>query len=185
MKIIKKNLKLIAGIVVIAIILGVVFSFGRQKGNTASTNSVSVASLRTDEPTAVAEINQNFDFELLNANSQKKMVKFTVTTVERKEEIKLKDQTRKPTKDKDYLLVRIEIQNDHIDRLAIASGDRVRLQDDSGKLFAPDYHNGAVIIEPLSVKKDLLAFVVDKQDKSFVLQVGDLEQEKQKIEINF
>lgn len=167
-----------------AIVLVGIFLAGRQRGSSTSSNKT-IMSRSDDEVTAVASVNQSFEFGLQNINKKTEIVKFTITSVERKNEIKLKEQLRKPSEGKDYLLVRIEIDNPHTDKLAIASADRIRLLADGERSFAPDYHNGVVILEPISVKRDLVAFVVNKADKSFILQVGDLTGDKQKIEVNF
>ncbi len=76
------------------------------------------------------------------------------------------------------------LKEEKTEKLAFGSAERIRLDVD-GKFYAPDYHNGIVVIDPISVKKDLLAFSVEKKTDKFVLQVGELEGEKEKIEINF
>lgn len=130
-------------------------------------------------------INKNFEFLAIDASKTKVPVVFTLVSAERKEDITLKGESRKPSSGKDYLFLRVEIQNNKTERVAIASMDRIRLKDDKGNLYAPDYHNGNVVVDPISTKKDLLAFAVDKKQKTFILQVGELDGEKQEIEVKF
>ena len=180
---INKKVKIIFVIVCVTVVLGGLFIVGKGKGESKSQSPVVTTTV--SEPSAKAEINQTFLVSISNASKVTREVNFTITSVERKGEIRLKDVTRRPASGKDYLLIRIEIQNDHSEKLAIASQDRIRMVGDQGKLFAPDYHNGAIVVEPLSVKKDLVAYVVDKSTKSFSFMVGDLNGEKQRIEVNF
>jgi len=121
----------------------------------------------------------------VNAKKQEVPVTFTITTIERKDEIKVKGDPRRLTGGRDFVLVRIEIENDATERVAIASADRVRLEGGGGKLFAPDYHNGNVVVDPISVRRDLLAFIVDTDVKKLTFLVGELEGEKQRIEVSF
>lgn len=116
---------------------------------------------------------------------KKEKLGFTIKTAELKKEIRVKDQTRKAREDKLYLLLRIELENNTPKRLTFATPDYVRLVAKDDKKYAPDYHNGTVIVDPLSIKNDLIAFSVDKNQKQVSFLVGDLEGEKEKIDIKF
>jgi hypothetical protein len=134
--------------------------------------------------TAFVEINKSFEFKAIDASKKEVPITFTIVSAERKDSIKVKGEDRKPVAGKDYLLLRIEMQNGKTQRVAIATSDRIRL-DENGKLFAPDYHNGNVVIDPISTKKDIIAFAVDAKQKTFTFQIGELDGEKQKVEVNF
>jgi len=151
--------------------------------NTSSTSSVS--SDKSVKAKATVSVGKSFEFRAVNAKKELVPVSFTITSMERKDEIRVKDKPRKLTGNKDYLLIRIEIQNDTTDRVAIATTDHIRLVEENGKLFAPDYHNGNVVIDPLSVRRDIVSFVVDEGVKKFTFQVGELTGDKQKIEVAF
>lgn len=177
----KKGLLLIIGIVVVILILGVsIFSGSDKTGSKVSVSSDSSAKVK-----ATVSIGKTFEFKAINATKETKPVKFTVTAAERKDEIKVKDEPRSAPAGKDYLLVRIEIENELTERLAISTTDRIRLIGANGKPFASDYNNGTVVIDPLSVRRDILAFLVDEKTKKFTFSVGELDGEKQRIEINF
>ena len=169
------------GLGVILVILIFVLIGGSK--NTSSTSVVS--SDKSTKATATATIEKTFEFHAVNAKKELIPVSFTITSMERKDEIRVKDKARKLTGSKDYLLIRIEIQNDTTDRVAIATTDHIRLVGENDKLFAPDYHNGNVVIDPLSVRRDIVAFVVDEGVNKFTFQVGELTGDKQKIEVIF
>jgi hypothetical protein len=180
----RKNNKLILGAIAVIAFLGLAYFLSQ------SSNSPSVASSRisaNNQPAATkatASVNKQFDFHAINQKKESKEITFSITTVDRKDEIKVKDATRKASIGKDYILVRLEMDNKNSERLALAPSDFIRLEVD-GKLFAPDYHNGNVILDPLSVKRDIVSFVVPKDIKQFTFQVGELSGKKEKIEISF
>lgn len=145
------------------------------------TAPVAVAS-----PIATVEINRAFKFPIPGKDSttEEGNVTFTITTAEKKDEIKVKREPRQTAKGKDYLLLRLEINNPTTGRIKFMSADYVRMIVDDKK-FAPDYHNGIVDLDPISVRKDLMAFVVDEKIKSFTMQVGPLDKEKETITVEF
>ena len=175
----------IIGIAAVVVLLIIVFVASRPRTPNMSQQSSTAVLSETTKAKATANINKSFTFSAVNQAKQKQPVNFTITTVERKDEIKVQGEARRANKDVDFLLVRIEIENDKTERLAIAPADLIRLEDERGKLFSPDYHNGNVILDPISVKKDVISFVVNKSSKSFSLQVGELEGEKEKVEVKF
>ena len=177
----KKRLLLIIGIAVVILILGVSI-FGRTD---KTGGGVSVSSDNSAKVKATVNIGKTFEFKAVSAAKETKPVKFTLISAERKDEIKVKDEPRSAPAGKDYLLIRIEIENGLTERLAILTSDRIRLVGNNGKSFASDYNNGTVVIDPLSVRRDIVAFVVDEKTKKFTFSVGELDGEKQKIEINF
>lgn len=180
-----RNKYIVFGTIAVVLVLAIVFFVTRRPQTASVTKSSSAVLSDTAKAKAVANINKTFTFKAVNQSKQTKDVSFTITTVERKDEIKVQGETRKANKNVDFLLVRIEIENQHTERLAIASADLIRLEDERGKLYSPDYHNGNVILDPISVKKDLISFVVDSGSKNFTLQVGELEGEKEKVDIKF
>jgi len=183
--IIKRNRKLLI-VLAVAIPFLLIFVAGKSKSlNFNNSSKQEISSEGLIKAKASVQVGKNFDFIAVNAQKEEVPVKFTITTVERKDEIKVKDEPKKVSSGKDFLLIRIEIQNDSTERVAIATTDRIRLEAEGGKLFAPDYHNGNVVIDPLAVKRDLVAFIVDANQKEFSFLVGELSGEKQRIEIKF
>ncbi|MBI4034961.1 MAG: hypothetical protein HY381_01010 [Candidatus Chisholmbacteria bacterium] len=173
--------KLPVVLIVILVILGVSLLINRSTRQ-PSSSTTQTSSVKTK---ATATIGKSFQFQAVNAQKDTLPVTFTITTIDRKDQIQVKGDPQKASAGKDYLLVRIEIDNPHTDRLAIASTDRIRLESESGKLFAPDYHNGNVVIDPLSVRRDAVVFLVDANTKKFSFLVGELTGDKQRLAVNF
>lgn len=137
-------------------------------------------------------VNREFEFLVTAINDQGQFIarkqgkiKFIISEAELKKEIKVKNETRKAGDGQSYLIIRIELQNDTPDRLAIISSKYVRLIGLENKKFSPDFHNAMVAIDPLSVRRDIVAYIVNENSKNFSFQVGELEGDKQSIEIAF
>lgn len=64
--------------------------------------------------------------------------------------------------------------------------DYVRLIIDGNQeeKLAPDIHNDPVEIQAISTKQTRLGFAIDDNDKSLALQVGEIDGEKEVIELN-
>lgn len=155
---------------------------------TKSSNSKKGAQEQKTAPVkAKMEIGKNFQF-FANHIGKKgaEDVSFTLVSAELKDEIMVNSNSRKAAKGSQFLLLRLEIENQTTEKLSFTSSDLIRLISKEGKSFSPDFHNGIVIIDPLSVRKDLVSFIVAEEEKNFTLMVGELEQEeKEKVEIKF
>lgn len=135
---------------------------------------------------ATTEVKKSFKFSASKiAGKGEEEVNFTITTAELKDEIKVKGVPRKANKGNLFLLLRLEIENESTNRLSLTPADLIRLVGENEKKFAPDFHNATIIIDPISVRKDLVSFIVSQEQRKFTLLVGELEKEKEKVEVNF
>lgn len=137
------------------------------------------------------DINREFEFNVSAINDQgqilknQEKIKFKLIEAELKKDIKLKGESKKTNDGQKYLILRIELQNDSVNRVAIISNKYIRLVGDGEKKFSPDFHNAMIAIDPLSVRRDLVAYIVNDNVSNFTFQVGELEGDKQPIEIVF
>lgn len=132
------------------------------------------------------EVGRSFTFPAqIQGGKKTEDITFTLTQAERKNEIKVKGQPRQAQSGRDFLLLRIELDNPSTEKLVFASADFIRLLGKEEKKFSPDFHNGSVIIDPLSVRRDLVSFIIPEEKKSFTFLVGELEKDKERLEINF
>lgn len=135
---------------------------------------------------ASVSVGKSFEFEAAKVGKKGvEEVTFTIVSAELKEEIKVKGTPKKAESGKLFLVLRFEIENGSSERLSLISSDLVRLVTEGEKKFAPDFHNASIIIDPLSVRKDLVSFIVLKEEKSFTFSVGELEKKKEELRINF
>lgn len=177
--------------IILGIILLSIFGFklaAKVKNNISSKSDpkkiVSTAKQKVD-------LKREFEFKIPIVDDQgrfsakQEKIKFILTEAEIKDDIKVKGEDRKAKEGQHYLILRIELQNDSPNRLAIISNKYVRLIGLDGKKYSPDFHNAMVAIDPLSVRRDLVAYIINKDSKNFTFQVGELESDKQTIEIAF
>jgi len=170
------------------LLLLVIFGFaGYQAVRRPASLKKTASEPRVIPAKSTVEIGKSFVFPAPKIGKKgEEDVTFTIAYAELKDEITVKGNPRKATKGNQFLLLRLEIENKAPDRLSLIPSDYIRLVSEEGKNFSPDFHNAAIIIDPLSVRKDLVSFIVGQDEKKFTFMVGELEEEeKEKVEINF
>ena len=181
----KKLIYVLLGIVVIVFFGYKVISNSNKQETQIDPKVIGTTSSQT------VELNKEMEFPVQVINdsgqflNQEEDVKFIITEAELKDTIKVKGEERKANQGQKYLILRIELQNDSSDRLAIISSKYVRLLGLEDKKFSPDFHNAMIAVDPLSVRRDLVAYIVNSDSKTFKFQIGELEGDKQLIEITF
>ena len=181
----KKLIYVLLGIVVIVFFGYKVISNSNKQETQIDPKVIGTTSSHT------VELNKEMEFPVQVINdsgqflNQEEDVKFIITEAELKDTIKVKGEERKANQGQKYLILRIELQNDSSDRLAIISSKYVRLLGLEDKKFSPDFHNAMIAVDPLSVRRDLVAYIVNSDSKTFKFQIGELEGDKQLIEITF
>lgn len=181
----KKFFYIIAGILII-IALGYTVYIKKSPSKAVEPKSIESKS------SGKVVLNREFEFSIPAINDQGQFIakrngqiKFILIEADLKTEIKVKGESRQAKEGQTYLILRIELQNNTPDRLAIISSKYVRLIGLENKKFSADFHNAMVAVDPLSVRRDIVAFIVNENSKNFTFQVGELEGEKQSIEIAF
>lgn len=184
-KIFKRYFYIIAGLIIL-VVLGYKIIV-----NKSSSKAVEPKAIET-QGNQIVTLNREFEFSIPAINDggqfiakKEGKIKFKLNEAELKKDIKVKGESRQASEGQIYLILRIELQNDTPDRLAIISSKYVRLIGLENKKFSPDFHNAMVAVDPLSVRRDIVAFIVNKDSKNFTFQVGELEGEKQSIEVAF
>ncbi|MBI2617196.1 hypothetical protein HYW55_03630 [Candidatus Gottesmanbacteria bacterium] len=167
--------------IVIALIVLFVIGIGGARfissrvGQTASAKSVS-------QP-----VNRSFEFTALNNQGKPviQKIKVTATTVEKTNQVLVKDQTFVAKNNKTFLILQLDLKNDATIPLNILPGDLVRLtvNGDEENKFAPDLHNNLVYVAAISTKPDRIGFVIPQDAKEFKLYVGELDGKKEEIPI--
>lgn len=138
------------------------------------------------EVLASQELNVSYTFSALDSSSTPAgEVVFRIARAEKAQEVLVQGRPANAKGDKAFLVLHIEIDNSDIEKRYISPVDVLRLIGDEGKLFAPDIHSSVVEIQPISTKITRVGFVVLKARDNFQIQVGELEGEKQILEVNF
>lgn len=181
----RKIIKLLFGLFVILVVLLLGSKIISKTGLFQKTAQKEKAN---EEVAAKATVNigRSFTFEAQKVKTKgTEEVKFTLAQAELKDQIRVKGVPKNADSNNQFLLLRLEIENSSTDDLSITPSDLIRLVREEGKMFAPDFHNATVIIDPLSVRKDLVSFVVPATEKNFSFLVGELDGDKETVVVNF
>ncbi|MEK7581478.1 MAG: hypothetical protein AAB512_04285 [Patescibacteria group bacterium] len=181
----KKHPKI--AIAVLVFILAVVFAtFKIAKPSQSVSNSIDSI---TSGINSLAKVNVNRKFEVPIKNKDGsetgEKLGITITTIEKTNEILIKNSPAKTKNGKIFLVLNIEIQNDTKKQLTVRPVDMVRLIGDDGRSYAPDVHNNEVSAEPVSLRKTRVGYVVDGSKNSFKLLVGEVRGQQEPIEVSF
>jgi hypothetical protein len=168
--------KLLVGVVIL--LIGVFLVFGRSK----PTTSVAPHSVKV-------QVAKSYDMSALTTQGKVSTtkIKFSIDTVEKTDQVLVKDQVFTAKNNKMFLIVNLQLKNDATSALNILPGDLVRLSYGSSpdNKFAPDLHNNLVLVSAISTKTDRVGFVIPNDVRSFKIFVGELEGKKEEINVDF
>lgn len=173
----KRKLILIA-IPVVILIAGI----GLYKAKHYTPSS---ASAQSQSNSKSQNLDQSFNFPIYSQGQKTENgLELKVTTIERSDQVVVNGKTATSKEGKDFLIINIEIKNPTNDKLNVHPVDFFRLVDDSGNHFAADVYNDPVVSEPIAIKKTRIGYVVDKSQSNFKFEVGEINGEKQTVEVN-
>ncbi len=173
-----RHKKIIGGIAVVALL---VLGSGILRAKNSNVQS-------TKPKSTVINVDKSFDFSALNNQGKPvaSKIRLKIATVEKTNQVNVKDQTFTAKNNKIFLIVGLELKNDATLPYNILPGDLVRLtyNGDEENKYAPDLHNNMVTVAPISTKIDRVGFVVPENAKDFKLYVGEIEGKKEVVNIN-
>lgn len=184
----KKKLKVV--ILLLILIGGVYFSRDKIKSLIYSyqTKQAEGKVAGQENKSQVVTLDKKFTFPGLDDNGKEKgEIELKITQVEKTNQVIVQEKTYTSKNDKSFLVVNLELKNESTKRLNIFPGDLLRLVVDGQeeKKFAPDLHNNYVLVAPISTKVDRVGFVIEEGFKDLKIQVGELEEEKEILDIKF
>ncbi len=137
--------------------------------------------------TVSSAVNRNWEFPATDRNAAAITTKltFTLTNLEKTNQIYVKNKPIRTTPEKRFLVVSLELKNDTDKRVYFYSSDYVRLVSGDGKKFEADFKNPRFEVAPFSTKKDKLAFLVSNEGTTFELQIGEVAGTKDTIPVKF
>lgn len=174
--------KYIIGAIVIVVIVAAFFLF--YSNSSSSNNSSSAVSGSTR---GTQELNKDFSFPIGTAEKDKEAqsLKMVIEKAELVDEIVVKGQKATAVPGRTFLILSIKLTNPSEQNIKMDTRNYIRLSvnKNEGEFLAPDIHNDPVEIQAISTKYTRVGFPVNTTDTDFVLQVGEIKGEKQKIEL--
>lgn len=153
----------------------------KKRASTSQNNQVGQKSVTLF---GQADIKREFEFPLQQSRG-KSSLKFSLISAQLADTVANQGNPIQSNPDKQFLIIFLELQNNSQSPVQIDSRDFVRLIDKEEKKYAPDLYNGLIEIPAISVKKDEIGFMVAADQKQFRIQVGEIEKEKEIVEIIF
>lgn len=156
--------------------------------NNQSQSTQEPERIEVEEPVKATGINKQFEYPLRDGNgTEVSKIKFDVNEAELRNEIIIKGKKATSIKGRTFFVVNLKITNEFNKSIDIQSRDYFRLavKNREDEWLAPDVHNDPVEVQAISTKLTRVGFPVDEGISSFVLQVGEIGGEKEKVEINF
>lgn len=155
---------------------------------TKSETSGADIDLSVKGASASQDINREFVIPLKNAeNEEVSQIKFFIEKAELRDEIIVKGQKASATEGRIFLIITFKITNEYNQGVEVKTRDYFRLavNGNEGEWLAPDIHNDPVEVQAISTKPTRLGFPINKTDKNLILRTGEIEGEKQMINLDF
>lgn len=180
---------LLASVVILLLIIS--FLAGKTTSKSTSYSGSSYAGYSDNRPLgptvkAGQTLNKEFTFPLLDDNGVKvSEIKYKLTTAEVEDSIIVNGQRANAVKGRTFLVINLEITNNHTQAIQINSRDYLRLSvNGDSDWIAPDIHNDPVQVQAISTKITRLGFPINDSDKDLTLQVGEIKGVKQFVKLN-
>jgi hypothetical protein len=182
-----KTKKYIVLIAVVAIaIVGIVF-FTRGKKSSSAANSIA-SNTNVSSAENAATLSKELEFPIKNEKGEEvSRFKYTIETVEVRDEIIVKGQKVTALSGRTFLIVNLKLVNPLDKMIQIHTKDYIRLirNGNPAEALAPDVHNDPVEVQAISTKMSRVAFPINDSDTDLQLQIGEIAGEKQVIPIAF
>ncbi len=184
-----KQLSAVLVIGVIAV-LGFAFWFKNASENIQSgvLGTSNGSSTEIAAPYATKQIDRELSFPLRNEKGDKVAeFKYIIQNAELTREIVVKGQKATAVKGRAFLVLNLKVNNDAKQKIQVNTKDylRITVNGQDTELLAPDIHNDPVEVQPISTKFTRVGFAIDDTTQNIKLQVGEIEGEKQYVDLNF
>lgn len=180
-----KKHKYISAFAVLTLVVLVALAFGLSNPN-SSIPLVSGVNQTNFSPAKQTTLNRKFEIPIRKQTGETtgNNLVFSLTTVDQSNRILIQGKPATARATKTFIILNMEVQNSTNDQLTVKPVDLIRLIATDGKSFAPDVHNNDVIVEPISIKRTRVGFVVDENQTNFKFTVGEINGQKETIEVS-
>lgn len=188
------NKKLLIRLALPALVI-VVFLFGvisliRNFNTTAADPNTSNQTIVVPDAVSKIELNKSFEFPLRDADDEEVgTFNYIIQDAELRKQIIVKGQRATAVQGRVFLILNLKITNNLTQEMELPSRAylRVIVNNNDAELLAADIHNDPVEVLGKSTKYTRLGLAINEADakKTIKLLVGEIEGEKQTVELNF
>ncbi len=141
----------------------------------------------TSIQTQTAVINREFSFQVYDKEKQlADPIRYILTDAQLTNRIVIKGQAATAVKGRTFLIINLKLVNDTNQSLFLNTRNYIRVQPAGVQdKLAADIHNDTAEVQPDSTKLTRVGLPVDEGIKEFTLFVGEIDGEKEKIDIKF
>jgi len=176
-KINKTRIKIFAYcVIILAVVLLLLKISGRNPSSITNSNSSSQKTVNISKT-------YQFSGQTEDGKDTENFLTMNLVNAEMTKQILIQGKPATAKAGKIFLIINLEINNSHSQKLFLSPVDLIRLVDKDGKKFAPDVHNNQVSVEPISVKKTRVGFVIDEGVSGWRLQIGEVAGSKETISL--
>ena len=165
------------------------FKTASEKVSPANANNVlGSSSEQAAPPYATRTIDKEYSFPLRNEKGDKVAeFKYVVQSAELTREIIVKGQKGSAVQGRAFLVLNLKLNNDSKQKIQVATRDYIRVfvNGNEAEPLAPDIHNDPVEVQPISTKFTRIGFAINDTDTNLKLQIGEIEGEKQYVDLTF
>lgn len=145
------------------------------------------SSIELNEPLASQDVNKEITFPITdNSGAEVGEVLMVLEKAEVRDELIVKGKKAASVQGRVFLVLNLKVTNSFERAIEVNTRDyfRVAVGGDESEWLAPDIHNDPVKIQAISTKPTRVAFPVDAGVNTYVLQVGEIKGEKERVELN-
>ncbi len=183
----KKGMVLII-ILILLITVAVVAKVRLTNFKNTTVNPANGDKLEIKGPLKTMEINKEFQFPVRDTKGKEiTKFKYLVQKAELRDEIIVKGQKATAVQGRVFLVIYLKITNEYSQKLDIPSKNYMRLSTNGNEdeWLASDIHNDPVEVQAQSTKVTRLGFPIYESDNKLVLRIGEIDGNKERIELNF
>lgn len=182
---INKKLKIVLlSVAAFLVFILLIFRFSKP----SIVNTVDDASrIQIANAVSTTEVDREFRFPIKDGEGNEvSQFILAIDKAELRDQIIVQGKRATSVEGRTFLIVDLEIKNDYTQTIEIDTSDyfRLTMNGNEDMKLAPDIHNDPVEVQAISTKLTRVGFPVNDTDNSFVLHVGEINGDKERIELN-
>lgn len=177
----------ILGVIVLVVVGIVAVRLILSSNSNQKVAGQSDSRIELDDPIAREDINREFTFPIKTASGDEvSKIKYTVLDAEIRNQLIIQGVKKTTKVGRAFLVISLKVENSYEKAIDVQTRNYIRLSvnGNENEWLAPDIHNDPVTVQAISTKPTRVAFLVDDTDKNFVLQIGEISGDKQRIELS-